>query len=210
LSAIGAILAGMRATLLLLLLATPSFAAEPVVIDGVINEAEWRDAEKHPLTPSGELLIRHEGDRVFLATRGTKKNIVSVCTAGREEVQILHASAALGTARYRRDGESWKLANGFTFTVRENATAAGRAAFLEKEGWLANPRAESGRDREFEIRLDNNRRRIAVAVLQFEEPMAVAYWPESVADDCKAVRLGQGHTDETQAFAIQSWWKAAR
>ena len=187
------------ALLSMLLAATP-------VIDGTINAEEWKDAHHAQLEGGGEMWATNDGEKLYVATRGTKNNIVSVCIGTGRYIEVLHASAALGSAQFSGPGPEWKNEKEFKFSVRANATPEERAKFLESEGWIANPRREGGLEREFAIKLTGfDRRRFAVAVLYVDEPMSVAYWPATVADDCKAVRLGQGYLDRKYVFAPKGW-----
>jgi hypothetical protein len=167
-------------------------------------------AETHALVGGGETTLRRVGDRLFVTVRGAKPGLASLCIGDAERVEILHASAALGTAVYVRDGGRWRLARGFAFTVRDSATAgapseAEKTAHLEREGWLANPSLSGKPVREFEIRLGARRQLLGVTFLATDEPMSVAYWPPTMDDACRATRLLQGRTDETVELRPEMW-----
>jgi len=166
--------------------------------------------ERHALVGGGEALVRRSGDRVFVRVRGEKAGFASLCMGDQGRVEILHASAALGTAVYGREGSRWRLENGFTFTVRDSPktgppTEAEKRAHLEKQGWLANPSHTGAPQRDYEIRLDERRRFLGVAFLTIDQPMTVSYWPPSMDPACRAMRLLQGYTDETMDFRPETW-----
>lgn len=177
------------------------------LIDGVLGEGEWTGARHETMEQGGEVWLRRDGDRLFVAIKAAKNGIASLCTGNQKEVEILHASAALGTARFVREGNDWKAAQDFTWTVRENATAAQRQQHLESAGWLANSHRHPHPIREFEVRLRPGRELLGLTFLHTDEPHSVAYWPKTIDDDCRAIALGQGYVAAGKRFQPGGWAK---
>lgn len=187
-------------------------SADPPRIDGVLTPEEWRSARREALTGGGEVLLVSAGDWLYVGVRGEGRGIASLCLAAGDRVDILHASAALGTATYRlRDGE-WSLERGFRWEVRDSPTAgpASRAEsdeFLESHGWLGNSNRQGAPIREFKIKRPvSGGWRLGVNFLALE-PVKIASWPAKMTDDCALVRLAQGDPPAKARFAPERWAK---
>ena len=182
----------MRVALLIAVIAAAQTPAVPG-IDGRIDEAEWAGAITREMSNGGQVRILARGEFVYVAVRGPRAGLASLCAAKGSTVRILHASAAVGEARYERDGSAWKQASGFEFKLRDapragRPTAAESADYLRTAGWVANASVTGSPDREFQIRaadVDS----LGVTFLGTSEPMAVSYWPATVADDCRSLSL---------------------
>lgn len=191
------------------LLLAALLALTPPLLDGVLGTDEWSGpgVRREAMEGGGEVLLRRDGDRLFIAVKSLKRGIASLCTGNRDDVEILHASAALGTARFHREGKEWKPMQNFAWTTREGATAEERAAHMAAAGWLANASTAPSLVREFEVRLQPGREFIGVAFLHTDEPQSVAYWPKSMRDDCAAIDLAQGYVHEKMRFDAKRWSK---
>ncbi|HEY0143151.1 MAG TPA: hypothetical protein VGF48_19825 [Thermoanaerobaculia bacterium] len=191
------------------LLLVALFALAPV-LDGVLGTDEWSGpaVRRESMEGGGEVWLRRDGDRLFVAVKSLKRGIASLCTGNKDDVEILHASAALGTARFHREGKEWKPMRSFSWTTRADATAEERAAHMASAGWLANASTAPNLVREFEIRLQPGRELVGVAFLHTDEPQSVAYWPKSMRDDCAAIDLAQGYVHEKMRFDPRKWSKA--
>jgi hypothetical protein len=180
----------------------------PPSVDGVLGADEWANARREELVGGGEVRLRRLGNTLYVAVSGPAPGIASLCLGDGDGVAILHASAALGTARYQQKGNGWTLANGFDWKVRESGQAAPstaeRDAFFSAEGWLANSSSTGAPVREFRIRLDANRRNLGVAYL-VTGSRKIAYWPASMADDCRAEELIMGNTPAILKFTPGHW-----
>lgn len=194
----------------LYLLVAAFLSLTPPLLDGVLGTDEWRapGVRRETMEGGGEVWLRRDGDRLFVAVKSVKRGIASLCTGNKDQVEILHASAALGTARFQRDGKAWKPMQEFTWQAREGATVEERQNFMASAGWLANSSKAPNFVREFEIRLQPGREFIGVAFLHTDEPQSVAYWPKSMKDDCAAIDLAQGYVHENMRFDPKKWSKA--
>lgn len=194
-----------------LLLATLLFSASlgvpratAPVIDGTIGAEEWKPAVRVPLTNGGEALLQHDGTFLYVAISGTRTGIASFCTTSGEDVRILHASAALGTAVFR-DG---KATRGFTWTNRNTADTEARKKFLDAEQWFANATPRGSLEREYQIAIAGRREiPIVLAFMSFapNEAQGIHYWPADVKDACAGIDLAAGKTDGVLTFEPKTW-----
>jgi hypothetical protein len=190
-------------------LLTLAQAGAPPQIDGHIGAEEWTGATKHTLTGGGELSLLTLGDSLYVGLRGPKAGLASLCIASGDRVRILHASAALGEGIFVRKGPTWSKATDFTWALRDSPRSGGpsaseRTAFLQKAGWLANASASGSPEREFQIQLAGVEA-IAVTFLATDDSLALSYWPPSVGDDCRTVKVPQGFLPDTATFRPDSW-----
>lgn len=181
-------------------------------IDGTVDDDEWAGARIERLEGGGQVRLLERGGFLYVAVEGRGQGLASLCAAEGGTVRILHASAALGEARYEARGGAWTRTAGFTWRVRDSretgppATQAERAAFLDEMGWLANASAAGSPVREFQIRAAGVEA-LGVTFLSFGDPMTLARWPSAMADDCASVRMAQGDPREAARFEPGAWWR---
>jgi hypothetical protein len=156
-----------------------------------------------PLGP-GHAMLHRDGDILDVTMSVGNRGIGSVLIQAGDRLWVLHASAALGTGIYRRDGASWRRAQDFDFQCREAGDTECRAAFRKREGWIANV-ATGGADRTFEIDLARfaPSPRIAVTYL-IVEPTSVLAWPRA-DDDSGSLELQQGQLPDTLRMQLDRW-----
>jgi len=132
------------------------------------------------------------------------RGIGSLLVQSGDRLWILHASAALGTGVYRRDGEEWRRVQDFDYTCRDADDTACRDAFRAREGWIATV-ARGGADRRFEVDLPRfgPSPRIAVTYLILEPESAVG-WPR-VDDDAVSLPVQEGRLPETIRVRLERW-----
>ena len=86
------------------------------VIDGTAADAEWKAAWRSTNRDT-TLFLLHDGEDIYAAVKSPGFAITSVYVARGDELRILHASAAIGEAVYRRDAQgAWRLQTKFAFT----------------------------------------------------------------------------------------------
>jgi hypothetical protein len=125
-----------------------------------------------------------------------------------DEVRILHASAALGTAVFQKGGETWEQAQAFDWRCRSTddgkAAQAEREAFLRDEGWVSvNSRIGAPNELEFKIAAPRNGFRLAVNVLRSSDPGAKHPWPSDLDDDC--IKPTPGGLPSQMRFQPDRW-----
>ncbi len=151
---------------------------------------------------------------LYIAVKGPGRGLASLYLGSRDDVSILHASAALGTAHYHRSGETWSLRNGFDWKVRDTpgtggAPASERQEFLASDGWLANSSQPGSPVREFAIKLTPEQQYLGITFLAIDT-MEVTYWPPSMADDCRAVDLLRGDPPQVVRLQPETWHRITK
>lgn len=214
-----------RSTVSLVLLLSLSAQAAPRVqvprvpaspkVDGVITSKEWKDAVRVPLGTGGHAMLQHNGTHLFIALVGRRAGIGSLCTMSKDEVQILHASAALGTAVFKRDADSagkWINTRPFTWTNRDTGDTpeamADRKKFLDAEGWFANALREGSVKREYQIRIAGRREiPLALGFMGFirKGEFDLSSWPEKLPDACGELDLASGDLEREYMFDPETW-----
>jgi hypothetical protein len=188
--------------------------SRPVVIDGTLEESEWRGSAV-VRRPEGEVLLRHDGKYLYIGVRTTRRGFPSVCFARGETVRVAHASFALGEAVYTKTGTTWKLGAPFAWdrpTLGPEADQR-RARFLAEHGWIGST-VPMGNPRHAEIQialdqLDPRDLRMGVAFFMEDNGRGegIAFWPRGARDDCANDRLVRGYAPERLTFRKKSWTK---
>lgn len=182
--------------------------AKAIAIDGVIDNEEWSDALRQELTGGGELFLKDDGSHLCVGVRGLREGWAHVYVWGADAVYIFHASAALGTAIYRKgEGENWQAAQSFSWALRgTEQSAEAREEFLKSNRWLANNnRMGSRRELEFKIARDRLTDDPHIAVVYASNANSPQYWPATIKDDCLKQELVYGNTPPTLQFDKSQW-----
>ncbi len=179
-------------------------------IDGILSPAEWAAAYQVEITGGGELFLMQDGSHLYVGIRAASDVLGSLCVLRDNQVAVLHASAALGTAVYEQVNSAWGRVRDFSWSARdtsENARAQeARREFLEREGWLASITWRGNpEEMEYQIVIPGEGLHLAVAYLQGPDFDAVFGWPDGLDDACHDVRLAQGYTEESLQFAPDTW-----
>jgi hypothetical protein len=187
-----------------------------VVIDGTLEETEWRGSAVVK-RPEGDVLLRHDGKYLYIGVRTTRRAFPSVCIMRGNTVRVMHASFALGDVVYAKKDATWKLGAPFEW----DPPAFGgdrdpqRARFLAERGWLGST-VPMGNPRHAEMQialdqLDPRDLRIAVAVFMEDEGRGeqIASWSRAgaraVRDGCTNDRLVRGFAPERLSFRKNAW-----
>ena len=195
--------------------AVPVPRSRPVVIDGTLDEAEWRGSAVVK-RPEGDVLLRHDGKYLYIGVRTTRRGFPSVCLIRGNTVRVLHASFALGDVVYAKKDAMWKLGAPFewdrpAFGDRDPQ----RARFLAERGWLGST-VPMGNPRHAEMQialdqLDPRDLRISIAVFMEDDEGGadIASWSRAgaraVRDGCANDRLVRGYAPEKLAFRKNGW-----
>ena len=107
-------------------------------IDGILTPGEWTEATIMPMSDGASLYLQHTDETLYVAVAGDEVGAVNVIIGTESEVQILHSSAALGSARYVPGTSTWSLDRGFSWCCRRGSTDSARATLFAEEGWDAN------------------------------------------------------------------------
>jgi hypothetical protein len=182
---------------------------EPI-LDGTISPAEWSQATRETGSNGLEVFLYPTDSVLYVAVRGRGDGFPHLALLSGDTVFILHASAALGTAKYAPAAGSRHLIQPFSFGVRGTALGgqaqAEREAFYAREGWVASTvRMGQAGETEFKIgpsRLQAGRR---IAVAYWAEGSGVSVWPASLADATATERMVQGFLPDTAGFRPEDW-----
>jgi hypothetical protein len=125
-----------------------------------------------------------------------------------DEIRIMHASAALGTAIYARGEERWQQTQAFNWRCRRtdwsDAAQAEREAFLQDEGWTSiNARMGTPNELEYQIKVSGPSLRLAANLLRSSDPDAKIPWPSDLDDDC--VKPTPGGLPPQMSFSPDQW-----
>jgi len=185
-----------------------------VSIDGRFSVEEWKDALRQELIGGGEAHLKQDGAYLYVCLRGSKQGWAHVYVTRGDTIFVLHASAALGTAIYRRSkGDVWQSVQEFSWTMRDTSLAReamnAREKFLESHGWVANTvRMGTPGTLEFKIvrKLFNGDTSL-LATLFASDPKSPQFWPPTLKDDCLAEKLIYGTTPADLKFNREGWAK---
>lgn len=157
----------------------------------------------------GDVSMRLDGDVLHVAVNGPRTGLASLCIGDDSRVRILHASAAVGEAVYEKSGQGWARKSNFEWKLRDSRTApltnADTERVLNELGWVANPSAAGSPARAFTLRLTERSLFVGVTFLTTNDPIAMSYWPESMNDGCREMKVGQGYLPDTTDFRPSTW-----
>jgi hypothetical protein len=191
-------------------IAVPRTAKAPK-IDGTLAANEWKGAVRVRLGDNAHALLLHDGKFLYVAMVGRQPGTSSVCAMGGKQVLVLHSSAALGTASFAPEKDKWRMTRGFIWTNRDTSgtptAMAERKKTLDTDGWFANTSPTFTRDREYVMRIGNQREiPLTLGFLSFTgKEQRLYYWPEDVVDACADVELASGYTDREYVFEPKTW-----
>lgn len=161
------------------------------------------------LTGGGEVSISRDGPQLLVTVTGPRAGLASLCVGDDSRVRILHASAAVGEAIYEREGERWLRRFEFEWKLRDSRktpiTEADRNRVFAELGWVANPDNAGVSPRVFAIQLSERTQYLGVTFFTTSDPMAVSYWPATMDDGCREVKVAQGYLPETAQFRPTAW-----
>jgi hypothetical protein len=179
-------------------------------IDGSIDPDEWYGAMVENFADGSELFLMQTGDTMYLGIRASDPKMIAgnVYIHQDGQIQILHASAALGTAIYQQDGQTWRQIRNFSWRCRSTGNTesaqAERAEFLAEEGWLAaNGRMGTPNELEYQIVLPGQNVEIAVVYIKATYPYEKIPWPANLDDD--SVQPSTGELPEEMYFSPSQW-----
>ncbi|MEO0558834.1 MAG: hypothetical protein AAF170_11695 [Bacteroidota bacterium] len=181
-----------------------------VDMDGTLESTEWAQAHRLPLEGGGSVLLQHDSDAVYIGFEALPDGWAHVYLSESDSVHVLHASAALGTATYARQGDLWRPVRSFTWEVRGQTLTeelrAARRAFLSREGWAASTMA-MGTPGEIEFRIERAwiDASDAIAFVYSTGPDAILHSPEALSDATVAPLLVRGDTPDSLRFETPQW-----
>jgi hypothetical protein len=181
----------------------------PPTIDGVLSPDEWAKAYRVELPGGGELLLLHDGSYLYLGLHAPARIVGSVFLDQGNQIQVLHSSAALGTALYEKGEGGWQRMKEFVWSCRDTSESdqaqTERATHLREEGWLAsNTMVGTPGEMEYQIAIPANTLRLAVAFEQISDK-TIFGWPENLGDDTRNKGLIGGDPPQKVQFSPEQW-----
>ena len=117
------------------------FGSTPT-IDGVFEDGEWDDAEVVQVGGHGQFRLKHDGTNLYFAFTQDGGNLYFDKD---RSIQVLHASAQLGSAEYIKSGsltQSLDRAFDWQLSGLQNESVADineiMADYLAENGWVAS------------------------------------------------------------------------
>ena len=184
-------------------------------LDGTITISERREATDSLKEHGTASFFRRVGDFLLVAIESDSIGVASLCIGNQDEVNVLHASAALGALKFQpRDG-LWYTADRFTWSLRDTSMSskaqADRLSFLDRLGWVATTSAMGHpRQTEFVIRqsvLPDGKWFVGLGIMPSERPDEIIGLPASSAGDCASPDLVRGVDPTTGLTFNPTAWK---
>jgi hypothetical protein len=148
-----------------------------------LDEGEWEDALVTELNDGSLLYLKYSGDSLYLALDAQVEGIVNVGIIRDGQLQILHSSAALGSAIYENTSEGWQMVKNFEWCCRVSAPESQLEDLLTQEGWLShNQHYGDSTQTEYRIVVPADHIRIAVTYL-FMDQSGSAWWPVDLSQE---------------------------
>jgi hypothetical protein len=184
-------------------LSVPS--GEAALIDGELAEGEWEDAAAVELNDGSLLYVKTSGGSLYLAVDAQVPGAVNVGILRGDELHILHSSAALGSAVYRRVEGGWQMSKNFDWCCRVSAPDWQFEELLEEEGWLShNQYWGDDTQTEYQIVIGEETIRINVTYL-YRDQSGVAYWPVDLAETDLLQFSTPPEVGDTAIFSELNW-----
>jgi len=184
---------------------------DQLTIDGVIQPGEWDQADLFYFEDGSELYLLFSDNHLYLAINAISTEMISanVFLFSDENIEILHTSAALGTAIYQPEGDTWRRTKDFEWCCRSTSDSAGarasREAFYHIENWLGiNTYNGTENELEYKIRLTGSEKFLAVNFLRVNDIDDKQIWPVGIADGPAQPTIG-GFPD-TLDFSPEYWF----
>lgn len=159
------------------------------VIDGVLKPGEWDQADLFHFEDGSELFMLRSGEYLYLGIRVIPSEMIAgnVFLNDGNQISILHTSAALGTAIYQEDGDTWRKIQDFEWCCRSRieseAAQEDREIFFNQNGWLGiNSFLGNENELEYQILLSGSVQNFAVNFVSADNPDKRQIWPVDVVD----------------------------
>ncbi|MGE3467000.1 MAG: hypothetical protein AB7J13_08710 [Pyrinomonadaceae bacterium] len=178
-------------------------------IDGTIADAEWAGSSTFDLVNGGGLLLRHDGTHLYVGIKGTGKGWCHVYVAQGLRVDVLHASAALGSLAFTQDAVGkWQSADKYSWEMRDRTlnddTKAKLARYLAANGWVAS-NSNMGEPLEMEFKIARGSGPLSIAVVHTVDGKTMNFFPSKLADDTLRSDLVRGEVPSGLSFTRDRW-----
>lgn len=209
----------LQTTLLLFFSYSSQAQVDLKSLDGNISSEEAKGLEVLGKNESNQLLIDPSSDSYLKVTvKSDELYVASLCICNeKNQVTVLHASAALGQIIYRKEGDGWVTNQKFDWQMREegmdDATIAKRNKYLQDNGWVANTMS-MGNVGETEFIIDrkafSGELKLAIGLMTAENPDNIVGIPPKEAGDCADQKLVSGDPKSNYGFDTSNWITLSR
>ena len=206
----GCIKAGPTSDSLEITLAMDGAGSDHPVIDGTLHPGEWDQADLVLFEDGSELYLLQSEEYLYQAVRAIPAEMVAgnIFINEGDRISILHTSAALGTAIYQDEGDTWRKIQDFEWCCRsrtENEEArASREAFFDQDGWMGiNSFLGNENELEYKIRLTGSEEYVAVNFLRADNPAQKQVWPIGLTGG--PAQPNEDGFPETMDFSPENW-----
>ena len=179
-------------------------------LDGIISPGEWDSAVINLFTDGSELLLMQDGEFLYVGIRAIETGTIAgnVFIQRGDDIQILHSSAALGTAIYRKGDENWQQIQDFVWRCRSTGNTetalSERDEFLAEESWLAtNGLMGTPNELEYQIKIPDGDFRLVAVYIKASPPYEKVPWPPDLTDD--TIMPTSGGFPYTFKFSPEQW-----
>lgn len=183
-------------------------------LDGIFTTNEWPDALEQNLVNGGKVYFKHDKQSIYIGVRGNtgKQGWAHVYLPVNDQIMVLHASAALGTAIYYQDTtKNWQPRQEFNWAVRDTSFSEKavneRQTFYEKTNWVANTN-NMGEKQFLEFKINRKlfaEKETRLAIIFASNAKEPHFFPVTLKDDCLAEQLIYGNTPQDLKFGQSQW-----
>ena len=183
-------------------------------LDGSISSDESSKLKILSENGSNQLLIDNSDNNYLkVMVKSEELYVASLCICNeKNEVAVLHASAALGQIRYKKNTSNWKTDQKFDWKMREEgldaATITKRKMYLDSHGWVANTMG-MGNTGETEFIIDRDKfkgeLKLAIGLMTARDPNDIIGIPKNNAGDCADQKLVSGDPKSSYIFNPAFW-----
>lgn len=203
--------------ILVFILSIGSIHAQFDQLDGSISAKENQQLTTIGENGSNMMQIDQSSENFIRVTiKSGTLYVASLCACtSKNEVFVLHASAALGDQTYTQASNYWITNDVFNWEVREGEMTAAaikkRQDYFEKKGWVANT-VHMGNDGETEFFisreiLGEGDVYLALGLMTEANPEVIIDIPENGAGDCADLKLVSGDPKSRYSFDPSTWIK---
>lgn len=172
-------------------------------IDGKMPDEEWADAAVVKVGETATIRVKHDKTTLYLAhSKFPAGGFACLFVKSGDDVRILHASAQLGSALYRKKADAWNPA------AKDYAWKKADRMWKE-EGWRASEGFAAGQ--EFAVSFKTlglegaESATIALGYVHFEKREGKSLvWPDT-GDACADAKLLAGWNPEGLKFDFSKW-----
>jgi hypothetical protein len=179
-------------------------------IDGTLSPGEWDGATVETFADGSQLFLLQTGEFMYVGIRAHETGLIAgnVFINRGDQIEILHTSAALGTAIYQQGVDGWQQIQNFTWRCRNTGDSESarteRTEFLQDEGWLAaNGLMGTPNELEYQIKIPDQDFRLAIVYIKATFPYDKVPWPANLNDDC--AQPSSGELPAVMQFSPAQW-----